>query len=75
MRYPPQPHTFVAGKLLFILIEVLDVTVYIPAYRGAAMVAFNYLGSAFVQRAAVFPAVLGAVDCIEDFLQARENLK
>ena len=67
-----------AGKLLYTVIEIVDVTIYAAAYRGAAMVIFNKLSSAISRKSsskfdqipiAVFPAILAQLDRFEDLLQ------
>ena len=76
-------HPSHAGRALYALIELVDVTCYATAYRGVFMVVINRLRSALSTQGAevssslaLFPAVLAAVDYLEDFLQvARLNLK
>ena len=65
-----------AGRALYALIEVVDVTCYATAYRGVFMVIINRLRSALSNQGAelprslaLFPAVLTAVDYLEDSLQ------
>ena len=65
-----------AGRALYALIEVVDVTCYATAYRGVLMVIINRLRSALSNQGAelprslaLFPAVLTAVDYLEDSLQ------
>ena len=76
-------HPFHAGRALYALIELVDVSCYATAYRGVFMVIINRLRSALSTRGAeassslaLFPAVLASVDYLEDSLQvARLSLK
>jgi hypothetical protein len=76
-------HLFYAGRALYALIELVDVTCYATAYRGVFIVIINRLRSALATEGAelpsslaLFPTVLAAVDYLEDSLQvARLSLK
>ena len=63
------------GRLLYLLVQAVDIFIYHPAYRGASLVLLNQLMTSFVTRfpslsflrkAALFPIFLAMVDFYED---------